>query len=246
MLGNPCLLHLAETAPESAPANTDMIQCATWARDPLRATVRCWAPTGDEIQLCGHGLLCCANYWRHQWQSPGVLEMNGTQVHCESRDGIEWLSFPSLQTRDCDVPVWALTLLGESPARAAEAGAADGYLVLEMPPGCDPASLQAPGEALEAQTGRSLIVTRRTSATDSLCGEDIQYRYFAPQFGVPEDTATGSAMRVLATYWQQQGAGSTLSALQRSADGGWLTSRIDNGRTWIGGRVVEDENRETA
>jgi predicted PhzF superfamily epimerase YddE/YHI9 len=246
MRGNPCLLHLAEAAPESAPANTDIIQCVTWAREPLRAMVRCWAPTGIEIQLCGHGLLCCANYWRDQWGSPGVLEMNGNEVHCANQDDVEWLSFPSLETRDCEVPQWAAQLLGQAPANAAEAGPADGYLILEMPQGCDPASLQAPGEALKAETGRSLIVTRRTSAADSFCSEDIQYRYFAPQHGVPEDTATGSAMRVLAAYWLQRGAGSKLKALQRSADGGWLTSRIDNGRTWIGGRVVEDKRRETA
>ena len=91
---------------------------------------------------------------------------------------------------------------------------------------------------------RSLIVARRVSAHTSLRGENIQYRYFAPQHGVPEDIATGSAMRVVAAYWQSRGVGDNLMALQRSADGGWLQSRIKDGRTWIGGRVMDD--REAA
>ncbi len=72
------------------------------------------------------------------------------------------------------------------------------------------------------------------------CGENIQYRYFAPQFGVPEDSATGSAMRVLAAYWQQRGYGDEQRALQRSAAGGWLLSRVEGERTWIGGHVQDD------
>ena len=168
--------------------------------------------------------------------------MNGIEVESHARDGIDWVAFPSLETVDCDIPEWAATLLGVEPTHAAQAGPEDGYLVLEMP--CDLTSVKAPGNALTAHSQRSLIVTRNVSVETSLRGESIQYRYFAPQHGVPEDAATGSAMRVLASYWQGRGAGDELQALQRSADGGWLQSRIENGRTWIGGRVIDD--REAA
>jgi predicted PhzF superfamily epimerase YddE/YHI9 len=246
MRGNPCLIHLANDAPQCPPLPAAITQCVTWSQEPRRALVRCWTPTGEEIQLCGHGLLCCASVWQDQWNSRGVLEMNGIEAHCDNREGIDWVSFPTLQTRDSQVPDWAKGLLGATPTHAAEAGREDGYLVLAMPNNFDPVSLTAPGDRLASHTGRALIVTRAVSAETSLCGETIQYRYFAPQHGVPEDTATGSAMRVVAAYWQQRGAGPELRALQRSADGGWLQSRIDDGLTWIGGRVVEDNSREAA
>ena len=244
MLGNPCLVHLATVAPTSPPPAAAVTQCVTWAGEEGRAIVRCWTPTGKEIQLCGHGLLCCANYWQGRWASAGVLEMNGIEVYCEKRDGIDWVSFPTLKILECGVPNWAAHLLDALPDHAAEAGPADGYLVLAVPAERDIAKLAAPGSALEAYTARSLIITRRVSAATSLCGENIQFRYFAPQHGVPEDTATGSAMRVVAAYWRSRGAGDELRALQCSADGGWLQSRITNDRTWIGGRVIDD--REAA
>ena len=166
--------------------------------------------------------------------------MNGVTVHSENRDGVNWVSFPCLDTSAAEVPDWAEALLGQAPQRAAQAGPEDGYTIVEMPEACDLALLKAPGEALSDRSQRSLIVTRKVSTDTTLCGETIQYRYFAPQHGVPEDIATGSAMRVLAAYWQARGAGDELQALQRSAEGGWLASRIENGRTWIGGHVIDD------
>ena len=170
--------------------------------------------------------------------------MGDIEISCAKRDGIDWVSFPTLTILECAMPDWAAHLVGAIPEHAAEAGPADGYLVLAVPAECDVATLPAPGDSLEDHTRRSLIVTRQVSAETALCGEEIQYRYFAPQHGVPEDTATGSAMRVVAAYWQSRGAGDELRALQCSADGGWLQSRITNDRTWIGGRVIDD--REAA
>ncbi|MBT8061921.1 MAG: PhzF family phenazine biosynthesis protein, partial [Gammaproteobacteria bacterium] len=213
----------------------------TWADTPGHAHVRCWAPTGAEIELCGHGLLCCATHWQGRWGAHGVLEMNGMAVRFESRGGMQWVGFPNIETTACAVPDWAAELLGATPIRAAVAGPASGYLVLELAAGCDPAALRAPGEALAAHSARSLIVTRGVTAADSLHGETIQSRYFAPQYGVPEDAATGSAMRVLASYWHSRGEGSEQKALQRSAAGGWLESRIEGEHTWIGGHVVVEE-----
>jgi predicted PhzF superfamily epimerase YddE/YHI9 len=242
--GNPCLLHIAETPSMEPPAPVDITQCQTWQEAKERAAVRCWTPTGVEIRLCGHGLLCCANYWQGRWASEGVLVMGSVEVRCAKWGGIDWVSFPTLTILECAIPDWAAHLVGAMPEHAAEAGPADGYLVLAVPSERDIATLPAPGDALEAHTRRSLIVTRQVSAKTSVCGETVQFRYFAPQHGVPEDTATGSAMRVVAAYWQSRGAGDELRALQCSADGGWLQSRLKDDRTWIGGRVIDD--REAA
>lgn len=234
--GNPCLVHLAESAPIAKPARASHTQCVTWTASG-RAYVRCWTGCGSEIELCGHGLLCCAGLWRSVGREQSRLAMNGVEVQCESRGALDWVAFPTAAVQDCAAPDWAATLLGAAPERAASAGPESGYLVLEMSPGCDLTDLAAPGDALPALSTRSVIVTRRVAGQDALLGETIQYRYFAPQFGVPEDTATGSAMRVLAAFWQLRGAGDEQKALQRSKEGGWLESRIEGERTWIGGRV---------
>jgi len=243
--GNPCLVHLVDNAPETAPAPAEVIQCVSWSAGEGAAHVRCWAPTGDEIELCGHGLLCCANAWLSAGSSRESLEMNDITVRFESQQGVSWLAFPSIGVESAAVPDWARALLGAAPEQAATAGSDNGYLIVEMAADCDLAALPAPGDALIEQSTRSLIVTRRVTGDDSLQGETIQFRYFAPQFGVPEDTATGSAMRVLANYWRHRGKGNEQKALQRSAGGGWLESRIEGEHTWIGGHVTDVANATT-
>lgn len=171
---------------------------------------------------------------------PTHLKMGDEEVLFEQDEGVDWLGFPDLETRPVAIPPWVNGLLGQTPRHAAIAGPEGGYLVLETDPDCELATLPPPGDALAAHSRRSLILTRRVTAGDARCGENIQLRYFAPQWGNPEDTATGSAMRVLAAYWQQRGAGDALRALQCSRDGGWLLSRIAQGRTWVGGRVIDD------
>lgn len=81
--------------------------------------------------------------------------------------------------------------------------------------GLDPAETQAKAQALQ-----------------------IQLRYLAPQYSPAEDSATGSAMRVLASYWQFRNGVTRLDAWQRSAGGGLLRSEIDDqGSVWVGGNV---------
>jgi predicted PhzF superfamily epimerase YddE/YHI9 len=238
--GNPCLIHLTGEAPASAPSPAAITQCVTWPEQPGRARVRCWSPSGQEIQLCGHGLLCSSHYWRSQWPHGAIISMGDTEVTTGYRDGLEWIALQTLEVTRSEIPVWAGRLLGQRPAHAAIAGPEEGYQVLEMPEGSNIDTLPSPGDALAACSRRALILTRQVTPGEARQGENIQYRYFAPQYGNAEDTATGSAMRVLAAYWQQRGAGDQLQALQLSADGGWLLSRIDRNRTWIGGRVIDD------
>ena len=133
MRGNPCLVLPLDRPPATPPAPAAITQCLTWTDAHGKAKVRCWTPSGAEIQLCGHGLLCCAHYWHEQWGEQLVLSMNGLEIDCEQRDDTGWLSLPTLATRACPVPGWATALLGSTPRQAAEAGPADGYLVLEMP-----------------------------------------------------------------------------------------------------------------
>ncbi|MDX1735384.1 MAG: PhzF family phenazine biosynthesis protein, partial [Halioglobus sp.] len=181
-----------------------------------------------------------------QWQGAGTLSMGRTAIPCRFDADTIWLGFPAMAVQPCPVPTWANELLGTAPNGCALAGGDSGYLVLEMAPGTALESLPRPGDALAQHTTRALVITCRASGDAARARENIRLRYFAPQYGVAEDAATGSAMRVLAPYWQQAGLGPTLTALQSSAQGGLLHSRVAEGTTWIGGRVDMDGTTEPA
>ena len=215
-----------------------MTRCETWALGEHIAEVRCFTDAGRLIQCCGHGLLCCAWQWLQLWQSRGVLTACGEQLPCHLDDGVTWVGFPALALRDCTPPDWLRSALGACDLqvmRCALAGPRDGYLLVELAADTDLRSLTPPGPDIGDATQRAIIVTCRVSALRAHAGEDIHFRYFAPQYGVREDTATGSAMRVLAPYWHSLGV--ALTALQCSPRGGLLHAHQKNGLAWLGGRV---------
>jgi len=171
--------------------------------------------------------------------------MNGSEVACRVSGEQVWLGFAPLVTKACEVPNWCKHYFDVGPDAAATAGPTDGYLVLEWPTGFELTSLPGPDKSLAQHTARSLIVTCSVGNPGSKGAQTIHFRYFAPQYGVSEDTATGSAMRVLASFWQQSGLGSVITAYQCSAQGGLLFSRIEQDKVWIGG-WTSIMSRETA
>lgn len=164
--------------------------------------------------------------------------MGATTIEVTREADTVWVSLPRLTCAPCKIPNWTVQVLGTAPEAAATCGPAQGYLVLAYPDNFNLKSLSIPDQGIAKDTARAIIVTCRITTEDGLGDESIHMRYFAPQYGVAEDSATGSAMRVLAEYWRQRGLGDTLVARQQSEAGGYLVSRIEADRCWIGGRVV--------
>ena len=233
--GNPCLVALLAEPPAHAPAQSAIAQCVSWPLAERRAAVQCWAPGGSSILCCGHGLLCCASVWFDYWGQDGTLVMNVSEVACHLAEGKVWLGFQPLAPVACDVPDWCKYFFDVEPIAAATVGVDNAYLILEWTKDFNLASLSTPLASLSQYTQRALIATCAADPATATYAETIRYRYFAPQHGVAEDTATGSAMRVLASYWQQRGQGQTLTAYQCSAAGGLLFSRIAEAKVWVGG-----------
>jgi predicted PhzF superfamily epimerase YddE/YHI9 len=187
-------------------------------------------------------MLCCGAAWQQQGEPVSQLEMNGLRAAFRVDDEMFWIGLPSISCSARRVPHWISEFFAVPPWRAAEAGDENGYLVLEWPEGFDLRSLSVPPYALRKRTRRALIATSHSRGSST----DVQLRYFAPQHGVPEDTATGSAMRVLATYWMNRELDNQLSALQCSPYGGELFSRVRDGLTWVGGRVLSAGQLDSA
>lgn len=210
------------------------MHCRSWRHDAERVDARCWVASGNEIQLCGHGLLCCAAAWHAAEEPFDYLRMRELRIAHRRDDALFWVGLPSIDCRPCAAPAWLREYFDVMPWRAAMTAEDDGYLILEFAADFDLRELSPPDYGIRRRTQRSLIVT---CADESNADIDIQLRYFAPQHGVPEDTATGSAMRVLASYWSNRELSDRLSAYQCSTEGGLLFSEYLGETTWVGGYV---------
>jgi predicted PhzF superfamily epimerase YddE/YHI9 len=228
-------VSLLEQASEACDEEAMGTHCVSWRSGPDVATLRCWTAGGEPIALCGHGLLCAGVAWLRHDGGVSELEMNGLRVAFAVEDDWAWIGLPPINCEPCAVPPWVREFFPSAPWRAARAGGDRDYLILEWPAGFDLRELRVPDYGLRRRTQRALIAT---CVDRSDPGIDVQLRYFAPQYGVPEDTATGSAMRALATYWVNRELNGGLHAFQCSHFGGELRSRIRGDRTWIGGRVI--------
>ncbi|CAA0094670.1 Uncharacterised protein [Halioglobus japonicus] len=239
--GNPCLLQSFDAPPTGAPdAGAAITQCQSWPEvreDEPVVGVRCYSAGGQLIQCCGHGLLAAAHRWQRRLQRSVLnVSMNGSLVASWREGDVTWLRFASMRTVGHSVPVWLEQVFGKAPPQAAAtAGNEQGYLVVQWPDGVDLAHLPRPGDILAEYTERALICT---SAHPEWGEGVIQLRYFAPQYGVDEDAATGSAMRVLAQYWSPRFH--ELTAYQCSPSGGLLLSRHAKAHVDVGGRCVID------
>ncbi|MEM8561880.1 MAG: PhzF family phenazine biosynthesis protein [Pseudomonadota bacterium] len=223
----------------TAPEPSGLTQCFSWPLGERSAAVRCFTATGKEINLCGHGLLCSASIWMQQWDGSGTLHMNGHNVICDSDCDTVWLLFQAPDVMPCEVPDWCEHVFGHRAIAAAISGSETDYLVLQWPPDCSLQRLPRPGKQLADHTQRAVIVTCPTQGAESAFA-DIHYRYFAPQYGVAEDSATGSALRILASYWAKLRCDGHLKAYQCSQEGGLLLSRLQGHRVWIGGRIARN------
>lgn len=141
---------------------------------------------------------------------------------------------PALVPASCTNLLKAVTSTGKPMQKAHSplsvecftAGAEQDYWVAVLSNQEQVAQLQPNLLALAEYTQRSLIVTAQSSALDV----DFVLRYFAPQYGVPEDAATGSANAVLANYWAQRLRKTELCSRQLSAKGGEFYLSLESGQ----------------
>ncbi|WP_336740909.1 PhzF family phenazine biosynthesis protein [Aureimonas altamirensis] len=86
--------------------------------------------------------------------------------------------------------------------------------------------------AIAALDARSLLVTAKGDSVDFVS------RYFAPRFGIDEDSVTGSTHCALTPFWAERLGKTSLTARQLSKRGGSLTCQLDDDAVIIGGEAV--------
>ena len=177
------------------------------------------------VGFCGHGALAAA------FVAFAELEPDANELRFANH-GQHWLArrrgsltradpvglvFPRPAIGRCSPPEFVAACLAAQPVAAARVGDAQGYLIAELSDVAELATLQPDFALLAGATMRALIVT---AADPGVGGHAFAFRYFAPQYGPPEDAATGSAAVQLAAYWQPRLGAGHLEARQLSPQGG--------------------------
>lgn len=222
--------------------------CFTWNSDNV-IEVRCYR-RGQYITFCGHGLLACANLWKQLTAVPSTtieevtMRTRDQEYSALWRGGKVWLRAPRIYCETTELPDDIEKWFDVTPERSALAG--DGYRVFEFSPGIDIANIRVNIERL-ANEDRAIIVTQAMEDAQTEQDGDLdnkpwsyQLRYFAPQFGIEEDSATGSANAVLADYWTQAGLKPPFHVRQCSNSGGEIFGDVDrdDAHVLISGNVV--------
>jgi predicted PhzF superfamily epimerase YddE/YHI9 len=178
-----------------------------------------YSAAGRRINFCGHGALAAARvvFDQHAADATEVEFSNAAQswqARC-SADRIALIYQQPLPVV-CSVPTFAKAALGVQPVDAATVGGPTGYLILELADAESVKLLQPDFVLIKTATERALIVTAQAEIFD-LPG--CVFRYFAPQYGAPEDAATGSAAIQLAAFWSPRFDGRPFTAWQLSLQG---------------------------
>lgn len=220
MFGNPAAVCVLSDRME-----TDLMQTiASYMRLPATAfVVPCcdafevrWFTPVVEIKLCGHATLATAWVLIHragvQKSVLRFLTQSGELSVTPQADGRLSLTLPALYPQPFTPPAVLLEALGEPPL---DVLVASDWLAV-YPNAAAIARLEPDMDKLATVSGRGLIVT----APGDSC--DFVSRFFAPQFGVPEDPVTASAHAALVPYWSRRLGENQLWAEQRSGRGGEL------------------------
>jgi PhzF family phenazine biosynthesis protein len=196
-----------------------------------------WFTPKTEVDLCGHATLATAHVLFRELAEPEDQLMfqsrSGPLIVRKRGDGKLELDFPvtpvAVET-DAAVARNITAALGTTPVWLGRSRF-DRFAVLAAIN--DVRDLEPDLSQVAAAGGRGLIVT---AGGDETC--DFVSRFFAPQSGVPEDPATGSAHCALMSYWAARLGRPRLRARQLSPRGADLDCELAGDRVRIAGDTV--------
>lgn len=191
-----------------------------------------WFTPNKEVKLCGHATLASAyvlfNILGYKENLVSFRSLSGL-LTVSKNDELLTLNFPAQLPVSCEIPLLLSSGLGKAPIECLEN---DDYLaVFENEE--DILSITPNHEILKQLDLRGVIATAPSSEYDFIV------RFFAPKFGIPEDSVTGSAYTQLMPYWSKKLGRSKLNAKQVSTRGGKLFCELQGDRVLISGSAVK-------
>jgi PhzF family phenazine biosynthesis protein len=211
-------------------AENNLSETAFYVKSGDVFDIRWFTPT-VEVDLCGHATLASAHVlFNHEGYK-------GKQITFNSRSGVlkvarekEFLvlDFPVDTLEEVKAPQELVKGMGLKP-RTALRGRSDFMLVYGSE--AEVEGLAPDFGMIAKATARGIIATARGTSVDFVS------RFFAPQFGIPEDPATGSSHTTLTPYWARELGKLELTALQLSRRRGSFRCRLRDNRVEILGQA---------
>lgn len=207
-------------------------------------SLRWFTPT-KEVNLCGHATLAAA------WVLYDTRQIHQVKFHTRSgvlnslvENGQVLLDFPKQPLHQVPLDPRAASALFPSgvPAGVIQSywQAGEDWLV-ELDSAQRVIALAPQLDLIAQLGGRGLIATAKGDPNGKTGPEAIDFvsRFFAPQFGVPEDPVTGSAHCALAPFWGKKLGKIKMRGKQCSARSGIVGVEI------VGDRVILSGNAYT-
>ena len=218
-----------------APANEDRLYYRVL--DQQRCEVRFFCGH-HEVRFCGHGLLALARHLVKTHTSP-AMEISGQHDQhwqVQSRNNGVWLGMAPVASTGSPADLIALAEL----LKALEFNFDSLHVFANAAWVATTSSLDALREVSAAALQQIEADYERLGAlvlTTQLAEDCYALRYFAPRYGKPEDSATGSAQGCLAPLWLRNGQGARV--LQYSPQGiAEMQVQREQDRVWLSGAVT--------
>jgi len=214
---------------------TDTKTCCYLSQAAENPSIICFSERG-EIERCGHGVLAGAAHLDGLgFLYPGAkLNHKTGQYFLRKYEDYYWFSSDlDIEITTANSPL-AAELVDTKILETSESMGENGYLIIRLSDNTDLREVKPNLAHLEQNTNQALIIT---SAHSNHTAIDYQIRYFAPQYGVVEDSATGSANEIAAHFWLLKLKKKAMRCYQASSKGGYIHLSMHNNRLWIGGKV---------
>jgi len=233
--GNPaavCPLDkwLDERIMQNIAMENNLSETAFFVKNGEQYDIRWFTPT-KEVNLCGHATLATAyvifNILGHLSGRINFNSKSGLlQVYKDSE--FITMNFPAEPPVPCDTPQAIVDAFGKEPLEVLRS--VDYIVVFDE---YEELAQFAPNlDALKTLDLRGVCITARDKTYDFVS------RFFAPNYGIDEDSVTGSAYTQLMPYWSNKLQQNSLRSKQLSSRGGELYCELKGERVTISGSAV--------
>jgi len=191
-----------------------------------------WFTPKAEVDLCGHATLAAAHVlFEHlEYAKPEVNFTSKSGPLSVTRDnGLLTLNFPMDSFQEVEIPTHLISSFDFRPIKVLK-GSLDYVFIYRSQSVIE--HIRPNLEVISKADSRGIIATAPGDQVDFVS------RYFAPQFGIPEDPVTGSAHTILTPYWSREFGRNDLKAKQLSPRGGSLSCSIEGDRVKISGKAI--------
>jgi PhzF family phenazine biosynthesis protein len=237
--GNPAAVvplesWLEDTTLQAVAAENNLAETAFLVPSGTGFELRWFTPT-VEVRLCGHATLASAFVLFEElgWSADEIRFETQSGTLGVRREGTRLtLQFPVWRLESAEAPAALTAGLGSAPVETFIVDSHDNYFAVYADER-GVASITPDFGLLEQLHPAGVIVTAPGRDSDCVC------RYFAPSYGIPEDSATGSIHCALAPFWSQRLGLDEIRSRQLSRRGAEFLCSVRGDATLISGHCVK-------